>query len=383
MFRSKLHWILAGVALLVVGTVAARLINRPTADASKTSALPVVNVISPTLGNVATRVSLTGVISARNEMPIGPEGEGGRIAAVMVEVGDRVRRGQLLARIDPVVAESQVAAAAAALEDARAQAASAQADFKRAEGARDAFSVEEYEKRRTQAVTAQAKVNLADAQLREARTRWGRTNITAPSAGIVLTRTAEVGQIAMPGSSVLFRLAQDAELEMRGQVAEQDMPRLKPGQATRVFVSGVSKPYEGAIINSQTRQGSARIVLPVTDQNLRPGAFARAEVEVAAEPGVIVPQTAVLTDEAGNYVLVVDREARVARRAVNVAGAQSEGLLVTSGISDSDRIVATAGAFLRVGEQVEIAAKGPIAARAGGAGSGKPSGGLPGNAAAP
>ena len=161
----------------------------------------------PSLGNVATTVSLTGLISATNDMPIGVEGDGGRVSAVMVEPGDRVKRGQVLARLNPLTAESQVHSAEASYEELKAAAASSQAEYARAERARDSFSVEEFERRRTNALTAEAKAKAAGAQLAEARTRWQRMTVVAPSDGIVLTRAAEIGQMPRRLAAVVPRRA--------------------------------------------------------------------------------------------------------------------------------------------------------------------------------
>jgi RND family efflux transporter MFP subunit len=336
---------------------------------------PLVTVVVPSMGNVASTVSLTGLISAQNDMPIGVEGDGGRVSAVMVEPGDRVHRGQVLARLNPLTAESQVASAQASYEELKAAAASSRAEYARAERARDSFSVEEFEHRRTNALTAEAKAKASEAQLAEARTRWQRMTVVAPSDGIVLTRTAEVGQIAMPGSTPLFRLARDGAIEMRGEVAEQDMPRLKVGQVAMVKLDGVPQPFAGkvwqigAIIDGTTRQGTVRIELPSADQNLRPGAFARADIQAGDTLGVILPQTAVLSDEQGTYTLIVGANDKIERRSINVVGARSKGLLVDSGLTGNERVVAVAGAFLRTGEQVKVA---PIAVAAGASGdSGK------------
>ncbi len=195
---------------------------------------PLVTVVVPALGAVTSKVSLTGLISARNDMPIGNEGDAGRIAEVLVEAGDRVRKGQVLARLNPITAQSQLDSAEASLDEVRANAAVAQSEWARAQQGDDIFSKEENERRRTTALTAQAKVKAAEAQVRDARNKLAQTIILAPTDGIVLTRTAEVGQIAVPGSTVLFHLARDGEIEMRGQVAEQDVPRLALGQTATV-----------------------------------------------------------------------------------------------------------------------------------------------------
>ena len=368
-----------GVVLVLVlgGLLYASSHGAAKTDGKDATIPPLVTVMIPVPGSVLSAVSLTGQISAQNDMPIGVEGDGGRIAAVLVEPGDRVHKGQVLARLNPLTAQSQVDGAEASLDELRAAAAAAQAEYARAEGARDSFSVEEFERRRTAALTAQAKVKLAEAQLSEAQSRWQRTTVVAPSDGIVLTRSAEVGQIATAGVTVLFHLANRGEIEMRGQVAEQDMPRLKVGQSAQVRLEGVAESFTGkvwqvgATIDPVTRQGMVRIALPAADQNLRPGAFARADIQTGTTKGVIVPQTAVLSDEQGSYTLIVAAGDRVERRAVIVGGAHSDGLIVSSGLNGDERVVAIAGAFLRAGEQVNVAAT----SVAGGGGKGLPAGG--------
>jgi len=349
--------VLAAVAWMLVRSHA----GEPTAD-KDAGVPPLVTVVVPAPGAVTSRVALTGLISARNDMPIGNEGDTGRISEVLVEAGDRVRKGQVLARLNSITAQSLLDSAEASLDEVLANAAVAQSEWARAQQGEDIFSREENERRRTTALTAQAKVKAAQAQVRDARNKLAQTIILAPTDGIVLTRTAEVGQIAVPGSTVLFHLARDAEIEMRGQVAEQDVPRLALGQTATVRLDGVAKSFTGtiwqigAIIDAGTRQGTVRIVLPA-DQNLRPGSFARADIEVGSTTGVLLPQTAVLSDEHGNYVLVVGSDNKLERRAVTVGGARSEGLLVRQGLNGSERVVAIAGAFLRTGETVTIAGK--------------------------
>ncbi|HEY4973827.1 MAG TPA: efflux RND transporter periplasmic adaptor subunit, partial [Steroidobacteraceae bacterium] len=247
---GRRRWVLVSAVLLIVAVSV--LLHRSHQAASVTlvpvpESVPLVTAITPAMRDVAATVAVTGAISARNDMPIGPEGDGGRIAAVYVEAGDRVRAGQVLAQLDPSVVASQVAAAAASRDELKAAVDSAEAEFHRAESARSAFSVEDLERRRTAATTARARVNVAEAQLAEAQARLTRTRIVAPSDGIVLTRSAEVGQVAMPSSSVLFRMARNGEIEMRAVVAEQDMPRVRPGQSARVYLSGVARAFIGRV----------------------------------------------------------------------------------------------------------------------------------------
>jgi RND family efflux transporter MFP subunit len=291
------------------------------------------------------------------------------VAAVYVEAGDHVKRGQLLARIDTALLAPQVANLQAALDLARAESELAAAEYQRAVavGKSGALSTEETERRRSSSVTAAAKVKVAAAQLAEAQARLARAEVRAPADGVILTRTVEVGQTVSPAGSPLFRMAEGDEVELRGDVAETDLPLLKEGQAVDVRLTGNDKAYPGrvrllgAVIDPQTRLGMIRVSL-APDPNLRPGAFARAEVTVSNAQRIVLPQTAVLTDDKGTYVLVVNSSDKIERRPVHVSGMVENGVTIADGVTSADRVVATAGAFLQVGETVKPVAPAASAA---------------------
>jgi RND family efflux transporter MFP subunit len=362
----RIGWALAGVAALVAVLLAVRVTQHLAADRSVTNkgAIPSVTVTAAGLSTQPSTVSIIGTISARFDTPIGVEGDGGRVSAILVEAGDHVHRGQVLARIDTSVLEPQVANLEASLELARAESELAAAEYHRAQavGAAGALSAEETEKRRSNSVTAAAKVKVAAAQLAEAQAKLARAEVRAPAEGTLLTRTVEVGQTVTPGAT-LFRLAEGNEVELRGEVAEQDLSLLKVGQAVDVRLTGTSTVYPGrvrllgAVIDPQTRLGVVRVSL-TPDPNLRPGAFARAEVTVSNAQRIVLPQTAVLTDDKGSYVLVIDSQNKVERRPVKVSGMVANGVTIADGIGKDDRVVATAGAFLQVGETVNPVAPG-------------------------
>ncbi|MCW5570397.1 MAG: efflux RND transporter periplasmic adaptor subunit [Steroidobacteraceae bacterium] len=358
-FSRKMLVIGGSVAVLVV--IAAMIGLRVADSGTKMTEdpPPLVTVTAPTVGPVATVVSINGTSSARNELPLGIDGEGGRIAAVLVDVGDKVRRGQRLAVLDTSVLAPQVARLEASLLQARADADLARADWNRAQGveASGALSKEAIEQRRSKLATTTAQVAVAEAQLKEMRARLARAEVRAPLDGVVLTRNAEIGQIASAGSEPLFRLAQDGAVELRGKVAEQDLPHLAVGQAATVRIAGLEKPFKGTVrllgatIDQASRLGEVRIALD-PDPNLRPGAFARGEVLVSDAARAVVPQTAVLADRKGTYVYIIGPDMKVARRDVRVADTTSNGVVIASGLEGHEQIVVTAGAFLREGETV-------------------------------
>jgi RND family efflux transporter MFP subunit len=348
------------VSLALVAIIGTRIAGSG-GEENKRDEVPLVSVAPATVRPVASTVSITGTIQARNELPLGSD-EGGRVVAVYVEVGARVKRGERLATLDTSILGPQVDRLEASLAQAQAEAALAQADWDRAQGveASGALSKEAIEQRRARLATSQAQVQAAAAQLAENRARLARTQIRAPADGIVLTRAAEVGQIVMPGGEPLFRLSQDGEVELRGQAAEQELPRLVVGQPATVRIAGVEKPFEGtvrligAVIDAQTRLGEVRIAL-APDPNLRPGAFARGDVVVADMPRAVVPQTAVLADELGTYVLIVDGASKVQRQNVKIADTTPEGVVISDGLGGNEQVVTTAAAFLREGETIRIA----------------------------
>ncbi len=360
------RWIIAGVVIgvLLIALAVARHYTKPAAPgaaASQQQQLPLVSASVPGIKAVKSTVTFTGTIQARYDMAISAEGESGRVTAVLVEAGDKVKRGQVLARIDQSVLRPQLNRLAASLEESKAQAALSAAEYRRAQGvaASGALSSEEIARREAAAITDEAKVKVAAAQLAEAEARLGKTEIRAPSDGVVLTRNAEVGQTASPGGEPLFRLARDGEIEMRGQVAERDLATLSVGQAAQVYLTGIATPFEGqvrllgAIIDPDSRLGEIRISLKPSSA-LRPGAFARGEVVVGAAQRPVLPQTAVLSDAQGTFVLIVNSENKAERRTVRVASTVAEGLVISEGLNGDERVITTAGAFLRAGEAVKV-----------------------------
>jgi HlyD family secretion protein len=353
------------VALILAAIVAVRLTGggAPAAGAGAPNAtVPLVSVVTPGLKAVTATVTFTGTVNARYDVAMGVEGEGGRIADIHVEAGDRVRRGQVLATLDTSVLRPQVARLRASLAEARAQAELSEAEYKRALGvqASGALSAEEIERRRAASVTAAAQVEVAAAQLAEARARLYQTELRAPDDGIVLTRSAEVGQFPTPGGEPLFRLARGNEVEVRAQLAEQDLPRVAVGQPVIVRLTGVTEAFKGRVrligpvIDPVTRLGWMRVALEPHPQ-LRPGAFARGEVAVGDARRAVLPQTAVLSDASGAYVMIVGTDGKVARRNVTVVDTTAQGIVIGTGLEGGEHVVATAAAFLREGETVKVA----------------------------
>ena len=361
--RSRKKLIIgAGVAVALVAAAVAISMRGggDTAAAPAPGAVaPVVTVTSPGQSTVARTVSATGSLAARVDMPVGVVGEGGMVTRVLVQPGDWVRAGQTLATIKRSVQSEQVRSLAAQVEVARADAKLAQAQLDRAKAlvGRGFISAADIDQRTATRDQAEARVRVAQAQLAEQRARTGRLDIKAPAAGLVLTRSVEPGQIVQAGSGVLFRMAKDGEMEMQAQVAEGDLAALRPGNSATVTPIGSDTQVAGQVwqvspvVDPQTRQGIARIAVPY-NKAIRPGGFASATITSGSGSAPLLPESAVQSDPKGSFVYIVNGKNQVERRDVSVGQVSDAGVAITGGITGTEKIVTSAGAFLTPGQKV-------------------------------
>ena len=314
---------------------------------------PAVTVISPGKTTIAGRINATGTLAARRELPVGAAGEGGQIAEVLVEPGQWVRQGQVLAIVDRSVQVQQQASAGAQIQVAQADARLAQANLDRALKlvARGFISKADIDRLTATRDSAQARVRVASAQYGELGARIRRLNIVAPAAGLVLERKVEPGQIVSSGSGVLFRLAKGGELELLAQLGETDLANISVGVSANVTPAGSAKSFTGQVwqispvIDPQTRQGKARIALSYAPE-LRPGGYANAVIVAGSIVAPMLPESAVLADNTGSYVYIVGPDNKVARRTVKTGMLTGDGMAITEGLSGSERVVLRAGAFV-------------------------------------
>ena len=321
---------------------------------------PAVTVMVPGRQQITKLISATGSLAARRDMPVGVAGEGGMVARVLVEAGDWVRAGQVLAVIDRSVQAQEARQLSASIDVARADAALAQQELDRAEAlvGRGFISKADLQRRVATRDAAVARVRVAQAQLAQARARIGRLDIRAPAAGLVLARSIEPGQVVGSGTSSLFRIAQNGEMELQAQLSQEDLARVRVGIPATVTPVGSQRSFTGTIwqvaplIDPQTRLGAARVSVPYAP-DLRPGGFASVSIVAGSANAPLLPESAVQSDEKGSYVLVVDQQNRVVRRNVKVGGVSDRGVAISEGLSGNERVVVSAGAFLNPGDKID------------------------------
>jgi RND family efflux transporter MFP subunit len=320
---------------------------------------PEVTVIRPGRQMVAGTVAATGNLAARVEMPVGVVGEGGLVSRVLVEPGAWVGAGQVLATVERSVQVQQAESLEAQISVARANARLAQQELVRAQTlvGRGFISKADVDRRTATRDQALAQVRVAEAQYRESLARNRRLDIRAPAAGLVLTRAVEPGQVIGGSTGTLFRLARGGQMELRAQLSEADLATVRVGSTARVTPVGSTQSFNGQVwqvapvIDPNSRQGIARIALSYSPA-LRPGGFAQAEITTGQVSAPLLPESAVQSDDQGNYVYIVNADNKAERRRVRTGQVTDQGVTVLSGLSGAERVVLSAGAFLNPGEAV-------------------------------
>ena len=320
---------------------------------------PTVTVLVPGRSQVARIITSSGALAARRDQPIGAAGQGGRVTAVFVEAGTWVRAGQTLATVDRSVQVQQTAQLAASVDSARANAALTQNEYDRSAAlvGRGFVSKADLDRKRAARDQANAQVRVAQASLNATRAGVGLLDIRAPTAGLILQRNLEVGQVIGPGSQALFRLARGGEMEMRAALSQQDLAAVRVGQPASVTPIGAATSVTGAIalispvIDPTSRQGEVRIAIPY-GPGIRPGGFAEARISAGATTTPLLPQSAVLADDEGNYVYIVNPKNEAERRAVKVGLVDDSGVSIVAGLTGQEMVVLSAGPFLNPGQKI-------------------------------
>lgn len=308
------------------------------------------------------RVALQGEARPRRDFQVYAPASGVRILQLLADEGDVVRQGQPLARLDTALSNAQLAAAQASVASAEAANVRAQGEYQRAESIRDsgALSAEAIEQRRAAAGAAAAQLAAARAQLAEVNARLQGGYVRAPAAGLVISRTAQIGRPV--DGQVLFRIAGDNALEVAAEVAEADVLSLREGQ-TAIFQLVDGTTVQGTLrrgpasIDSRTRTGEALFDLPARS-NVRAGMYLRGEATLAPRPGLAAPQSSVLYENGQAFVYVIDEQNHARRVDVQTGMREDSWVEIAGGVQAGQRIVGSGAAFLQDGDPVR-----PIAPR--------------------
>lgn len=320
-----------------------------------------VTVVSPEQQNWKQVFTANGNIAAWQEVVISSELSGQRLTRVNVNVGDEVKRGQILAEINSETIRADLAAAKASYAEAQAVLANAITNNKRIQQLKNtgAISAQESTQYQTSQATAQARLDAAKAQIESNQLRLAQTQVVSPDNGVISARTATVGSLAQTGQE-LFRLIRDHRLEWRAEVTTTDLYKLKQGMTAHVISPDPSQPKVtgqvrmiAPVIDPQTRYGLVYVDLPTT-QAIRMGMFVKGEFDLGEKTAITIPQTALLLRDGFSYVFVLDQNNRVTQKKVTTGRRQNDRVEILD-LPLNVKVVSSGTGFLTDGDLVNVA----------------------------
>ncbi|MFD0740037.1 efflux RND transporter periplasmic adaptor subunit [Lysobacter koreensis] len=301
-----------------------------------------------------------GEVRAREESPLAFR-VGGHLVERKVDVGDHVRRGDLLAVLDAGDLQAQARAAQAQLAAAQAELGRARADQARYAtlGREQLVSRSTIDAQNAAAAAAQGQVNAARANLDVASNQSAYTQLRAPSAGVIAARSAEAGQVVGAGQTV-FTLASDGAREVAFAVSESAIATLKPGASVLVEVwSQPGQRWPGRVreiapaADPASRTYAARVTVAAPAGTFELGQSARVYLPQAGNGGLSVPLAALQRSGNGAAVFVVDPATSTLKlQPVQVGPYGQDRAPVKGGLDANDWVVAAGGHLLRAGQKV-------------------------------
>jgi len=357
--KAQLGLALLAIVVLVIlfsgGT------DKPADNAISGAAKPALSVtlVAPQSLDWPKVLPANGNVVAWQEAVIGAEISNYRITEVAVQVGDTVKKGQVLARIASDTVASELAEAKASVAELQASATEAKDNAARAAELREKgfYSSQLNTQYQTALHTATARLAAGKARLLAAEVKMGKTMVLAPDDGIISARSATVGSLTQPGQE-LFRLIRGGRLEWRAEVPSSDLASVKAGQSATLVGPG-GETVQGRVravapsVDPQTRNGLVYVDLP-GNSPIRAGMFARGEFQLAQSPALTLPQTAVVLREGFAYAFRLEGSDRVAQSKLLLGRRQGDRVEVLSGLTPDVQVVENGAGFLADGDAVKI-----------------------------
>lgn len=382
-------------ASLIAAVAAYALANNPGDAAGSEAALIEVSVPVVTVDQAAERaisrtVFAVGSLVSREDVLVGArvQMEGIWLDTILVEVGEYVEKGQVMATLDRAVllvrldqqnaeiakAEAGIAQAKAGIVEAEASEREAALALARASelAKGDIVSQEKLEQRKSAAAIAIARLDaqqqnlaalkadklLAEARRRETALNLSHTELTAPESGLVASKAAKVGQTATLSGEPLFRIIRDGDIELEAEIVDRDLSFLAAGQRAEATIAGFADVISGKIrlidpiVDEKTRLARVRLSLDRAP-GLRPGLFAQVKIETETRRSVVIPQSALQTETGRGHSVKIVENGIVRKREVVTGLSDRDGVEIVSGLRAGEFVVARAAGFLRDGDRVD------------------------------
>jgi len=305
---------------------------------------PTISVLTAEKKLIDEELNVTGSFNAGDMVLVTPEIEGLAVKEFLAEVGDSVKKGQVLVRLNSAAIDIQLKQALISRDKAAAD-------------------LERIKKLRVSGVETQATFDLnkatfdlAEANIEALTLNKDRTEIKSPVNGYISDRQVQIGGVASGSKPPMYQIVRNSAIELWAEIPESDLPRVKVGQQATISINGFPQPVLGEVkliasqVNQQTRIGIARIA--VKSENRIPiGTFGRAIITLAKEDGVALPLTAVtFTDNGPTVQIVKDGKVQVRKVITGLVG--TDIIEITQGVAAGETFVARAGSFVRDGDAV-------------------------------
>jgi RND family efflux transporter MFP subunit len=326
-----------------------------------------VNVTKPTQQNINQQVIANGSLAAWQEAIISAEANGLKITEVRVNVGDRVKQGDVIAVLQSDIVRAELAQVEGSLAEAIANALEARVQTDRAKSlqVQGFFSNAQLSQALATDAIAQARVQSARAAVQLQTVRLSQTQVKSPDAGVISNRQATIGSVVNSGTE-LFRLIRQGRLEWRAEVTASDIGRIKVGAPVKITAAS-GQVLQGKVrmvapsVDAQTR--NALVYVDLTDQigSARAGMYAKGEILLGQSKAMTVPQTAVVLRDGFSYVYTVGADQKVTQTKVQTGRMSGDRQEILSGINSDDQVVVSGGAFLNSGDTVRVVNQAPLA----------------------
>ncbi len=330
----------------------------PVSNEASSNAALTVNVVRSKLTMMQPTLLANGSVAAWQEAVIGAEVSGLAIQEVLVNVGDAVKRGQVIARINASTVQADLAQAQANLAEAQANLNEAEGNAKRAREIQEtgALSKQQIDQYLIAEASANARAQSAQAALQAQHIRLKQTVLIAPDSGVISKRDATVGQVVASGVE-LFRLIRQHRIEWRGEFNSVDIGKVKPGMAVKLTLPDRSEIAGKVRVMAPTADSSTRNTLVYVDipsEKAKPGMFAKGEIALTATQVHALPYSAIVMRDGFNYLMQVDRTNHVHQVKVQLGNSQGSLVEVRNLPDPQARYVASGGAFLSDGDLVRV-----------------------------
>lgn len=371
-FKTKTIVIAAIVLVILAAVIIVLMTGKSGADKKKDDAAPkpalTVTTAQPSQARLPIKLTANGSITAWQEAIIGSESNGLQLTEVRVNVGDVVKRGQVLATFSPVSTQADVAQARANLMEAQANAADAKNNAERARTLETtgALSTQQINQYLTTEQTARARAEAAKAMLAVQEVRLAQTRVLASDNGIISARNATVGAVVGAGTE-LFRLIRQGRLEWRAEVTSAELGRLAAGTPALITAANGTQ-VKGKVrmiaptVDAQSRAALVYVDLAPAAANTPParaGMFATGEFDLGMSSAVTVPQQAVVIRDGFSYVFRLNTDNRVTQTKIEPGRRLTDRIEVVSGVPLDAVLVVSGAGFLNDGDLVKVVAATP------------------------